>query len=110
MKTVRLEFWADSFHEGNWACEELSKYFDVKNIRYEKNFIPIYSFALNANTDLEVSVLGSYKNWSPLPDVISYLLDWGKPDLIVYDPVGAKVLFAMEETAAVPTGNQALQR
>lgn len=110
MKRSRLEFWADSFHEGNWACEELSKYFKVKSVIYEKNFIPVYLFELNNEHELEVAVLGSYKNWSPLPSPISYLIDWGKPDLVVYDPVGKKILFAMEETAAVPTGNQALQR
>jgi len=108
-KTVQLEFWADSFHEGNWACEELEKLFTLKSRRYEKGFIPVFVFELG-EIDLEITVFGSYKNWSPLPEPISELLSWGKPDLIVFEPEGGKILFAMEETAAVPTGNQALQR
>src|SRR2546428_236 len=38
------------------------------------------------------------------------ILEFGKPDAIIYDPVADEVLFAIEETAAVPTGNQSLQR
>lgn len=110
MKTYKLEFWADSFHEGTWACEELSKFIKKKSITYTKNFIPVYTYELNSEAELEITVLGSYKNWVPLPDPIGYLIDWGKPDLIVYDQQSDKILFALEETAAVPTGNQALQR
>ncbi len=110
MITRRLEFWADSFHEGNWACEELSKFFKLKNISYAKGFIPVFIFSIDKDTELEVTVLGSYKNWSPIPKPISELLEWGKPDLVAYDVEDDKILFAMEETAAVPTGNQALQR
>jgi hypothetical protein len=110
MKTHRLEFWADSFHEGHWACEELSKFFKIKKVTYEKGFIPIFLFEIDSTTEIEITVLGSYKNWSPLPKPIEELLEWGKPDLVAYDPISEKILFAMEETAAVPTGNQALQR
>ena len=35
-----LEFWADSFHEGNWACEELGSFFKIINIEYLKGFNP----------------------------------------------------------------------
>ena len=110
MKIVDLEFWADSFHEGNWACEELAKVFPLKETHYEQGFIPVFVFEVNKSTELRITVFGSYKNWSPLPLPISELLEWGKPDLVVFDPVQKKILFAMEETAAVPTGNQALQR
>lgn len=110
MKTVDLEFWADSFHEGNWACEELGKVFSLKETRYEQGFIPVFTYEIDKNTELRITVFGSYKNWSPLPPPIAELLEWGKPDLVVFDPVQQKILFAMEETAAVPTGNQALQR
>lgn len=110
MKVTSLEFWADSFHEGFWACEELSRIFKLKSITYEKGFIPVFEFIVDQANVLKVTVLGSYKNWKPLPGPITYLIDWGKPDLIVYDPVANKILFAVEETAAVPTGNQALQR
>jgi hypothetical protein len=67
-------------------------------------------FEINPEIHLEITVLGSYKNWSPLPTPISELIDWGKPDLIAFDPKQNKIIFAVEETAAVPTGNQALQR
>jgi len=110
MKTYKLEFWADSFHEGNWACEELSKFFALKKLSYEQGFIPIFLFEIDKEKELEVTVFGSYKNWSPLPTLISTLLEWGKPDLVIYDPLSNKILLAVEETAAVPTGNQALQR
>lgn len=110
MKTYKLEFWADSFHEGNWACEELTKFFALKKQYYEQGFIPVFVFAIDKEKELEVIVFGSYKNWSPLPKSISDLLEWGKPDLVVYDPLSSKIILAVEETAAVPTGNQALQR
>jgi hypothetical protein len=110
MKTFRLEFWADSFHEGNWACEELSKFFTLKNLHYEQGFIPVFLFEIDTEKELEITVFGSYKNWSPLPKPIAELLECGKPDLVVFDPEEQKILLAVEETAAVPTGNQALQR
>jgi len=110
MITRRLEFWTDSFHEGNWACEELSKFFKLKSVSYAKGFMPVFNFSVVNDLELEITVLGSYKNWSPLPKPISELLEWGKPDLVAYDVENEKILFAMEETAAVPTGNQALQR
>ncbi len=110
MSLKKIEFWADSFHEGNWACEELGKIWNVTSVQYEKGFIPVYTFDIDTENQLEITVLGSYNNWSPLPDKISNLIEWGKPDLIAYDPIEEEIIFAVEETAAVPTGNQALQR
>jgi len=111
MKLIKkLEFWADSFHEGDWACKGLEKEFNLINSEYLNGFIPRYTYNLDSNTDLEITVYGAYKNWSPLPEPIASLLEWGKPDLIVYDPESEKIILAVEETAAVPTGNQALQR
>jgi hypothetical protein len=110
MKKVNLEFWADSFHEGFWACEELWNLFDLANVRYEHGFIPVFLFQVSPDLQLEITIFGSYKNWHPLPNEIADLIEWGKPDLIAYDPAQKKIIFAMEETAAVPTGNQALQR
>lgn len=108
--TVNLEFWADSFHEGFWACQELSNFFKLEKVEYAKGFIPVFLFQVNKGIKLEITILGSYKNWNPMPEPIAHLIEWGKPDLIAYDPNQRKILFAMEETAAVPTGNQALQR
>jgi len=107
---LNLEFWADSFHEGFWACEQLGKFFHFERVSYEKGFIPVFAFRISSKQSIKITVLGSYKSWSPLPIPISNLLEWGKPDLIAFDPASSKILFALEETAAVPTGNQALQR
>ena len=109
-KVLKLEFWADSFHEGEWACIGLKKNLSVIKEEYIDGFIPRYVFELDESTHLEITILGSYQNWSPLPERIRELLSWGKPDLVVYDPITQEIILAVEETAAVPTGNQALQR
>lgn len=109
-KILNLEFWADSFHEGFWACEEFAKFYTLVDLRYENGFIPVFLFEITPLVHLKITVYGSYKNWTPLPEKIAYLIDWGKPDLIAYDPEKKEIIFAVEETAAVPTGNQALQR
>ena len=106
----KLEFWADSFHEGDWACRGMAKFLKTIDLKFIDNFIPQYTFELDRDNYLEITVLGSYKNWKSLPQVIDSLLLWGKPDLIVYDPLSQSIILAAEETAAVPTGNQALQR
>ena len=107
---LKLEFWSDSFHEGNWACEGLSRFFTRVGLEYIDGFIPVYTFEFPGNLELIVTVFGSYKNWEHLPKKIEDLLDWGKPDLVIYNPESDKILLAVEETAATPTGNQALQR
>jgi len=110
--TVRkLELWCDSFHEGVWATEGIIKQLpNAAAVRsYRLGFIPQYSLQLG-RTLLEIEVFGGYGNWNNLPPKVRDLLDWGKPDIVGYDRSTDKVLFAVEETAAVPTGNQALQR
>ena len=92
MHKISLEFWADSFHEGFWACQELDRFFKLKEIIYEKGFIPVFLFQVNQELELEITVFGSYKNWDPLPEPIAYLIEWGKPDLIAYDPAQKKIL------------------
>ncbi len=109
-KLFILEFWADSFHEGNWACESLKEHLTFESVTYIQGFIPQYRFTLQTGDVLRITVLGSYRSWNPIPKRIEQLLDWGKPDLIIYDPVRDAIIAAAEETAAVPTGNQALQR
>ncbi|MCK4825904.1 hypothetical protein KA005_59700, partial [bacterium] len=110
MPDYHIEFWADSFHEGDWICRGLTNYFKFSDVNYIDGFIPRYKYKLNEHSHLFITVFGSYNNWSPLPDPIGDLLEWGKPDLIIYEQSSKKVLLALEETAAVPTGNQALQR
>lgn len=107
---LNLEFWSDSFHEGNWACEELTCFFKLIGLDYLEGFVPSYTYMIPDGSKINITVYGSYKNWSPLPNKIKELLDWGKPDLVIYNPATDQILLAMEETAAIPTGNQALQR
>jgi hypothetical protein len=110
----KVEIWADSFQEGDWACSgvasEATAAGGSHESRIDLGFVPNYRYRFSDGSDFELVVLGSYSSWSPLPKRIQELLRWGKPDLIAYDPEADRILFAVEETAAVPTGNQALQR
>lgn len=108
-----IEIWADSFHEGNWCCDCISNIaaqagYTVKK-SYVRGFQPQYIIKKDTDT-LELTVYGSYKSWNPVPQKISELIEWGKPDFIAFDKAENSILFAVEETAATPTGNQAMQR
>ena len=108
-----IELWADSFHEGNWCCSNLANIANKNGFTIEKKylrgFIPKFIFKKN-NDSISFTVYGSYRSWSPIPKKIADLIDWGKPDFLAYDKSEDKIIFAVEETAAIPTGNQALQR
>lgn len=108
-----IEIWADSFHEGIWCGDNLAKFFSKNGyeISYTNlnGFMPQYTYQKN-NITIKAIVYGSYKSWNPIPKQISNLLEWGKPDFIIYDPDCDKIIYAVEETAATPTGNQATQR
>ena len=114
MQKKELEVWADSFHEGEWFCEQVCKFFDKEQydikLEYISNFIPKYTITKSSSWSLSLTVYGNYKSWTPLPDKVSDLLNWGKPDFILFDSSNDKILFAVEETAAIPTGNQSTQR
>jgi hypothetical protein len=107
----KLELWCDSFHEGVWAAEGLLAQLPLTAIArsFHLGFIPQYDVQVDGQ-QLHIDVFGGYNNWLHLPPKIRELLDWGKPDVIGFDPKTETILFAVEETAAVPTGNQALQR
>ncbi len=113
MKRECIEIWADSFHEGDWCCSFLSQIASSKGYTITKDYVrglqPHYVFSSKDN-EIELLVFGSYKSWSPLPAKIKELIEWGKPDFIAYSATNKKILFAVEETAATPTGNQAMQR
>ncbi len=113
MRKKYLEVWADSFHEGVWCCNNIGNYFKKNGFKIKKEYLygfqPFYTF-YNDEDIIELVVYGSYKSWNPLPDKIKDLLEWGKPDFILFDPVSNEIVFAVEETAATPTGNQATQR
>lgn len=111
----QIEIWADSFHEGVWCCENIISSLQNKGYKYTEDylegFIPHYIIQNSKNAPiLEIVVYGSYKSWNPIPKKIKELIEWGKPDFVAYDPEKDLILFAAEETAATPTGNQAMQR
>lgn len=108
-----FQLWADSFHEGDWACREIAKIVQKNGgkfeVEYLNGFIPRFKYELN-KTSFEIYVFGNYHNWEPRPSSLSKLLEWGKPDLVLIRDSDSEILIAIEETAATPTGNQALQR
>lgn len=109
-----IEIWADSFHEGVWCCDNICQALAGLDYSctssYQNGFIPCYTVWKNGHEVLTLTVYGSYKSWEPLPDKIKELISWGKPDFVAYDAQQDQILFAVEETAATPTGNQAMQR
>lgn len=111
--TKLIELWADSFHEGDWAGRQLGALVIEAGgehvVSYQDGFIPHHVLSVG-DIEIELVVYGSYRAWEPLPQPIADLIDWGKPDLVAFDPIAGAILFAVEETAATPTGNQALQR
>lgn len=110
----QLEIWADSFHEGVWCCDNICESLETLGYTYSSDyingFLPHYIISKDHAEVLELVVYGSYKSWSPMPIKIKALISWGKPDFIAYDAQIDEILFAVEETAATPTGNQAMQR
>ena len=109
-----IEIWADSFHEGVWCCDNicaaLNKMGYSVTSSFLNGFIPHYRIHEGNEPVLDFVVYGSYKSWNPMPQKIRDLISWGKPDFIAYDDEDESILFAVEETAATPTGNQAMQR
>lgn len=113
MKNSKIEIWSDSFHEGDWCCEQISSIAKSNGCAVKKDYVrglqPHYSISCSG-FKIDLLVFGSYNSWDPVPPKISQLIKWGKPDFIAYDAQQEEILFAVEETAAIPTGNQALQR
>jgi len=107
-----LEVWADSFREGEWFLQELATRHYDKHFSTELRhcFQPVYTFGPKEDPRFIAEVYGDYKSWSNVPRAVKSILGYGKPDIIAYDPLSDKVLMCVEETAAVPTGNQSLQR
>lgn len=110
----KIEIWADSFHEGVWCCDNICNCLNDIGYTYTSDyingFIPHYTVRNDDCECIDLIVYGSYKSWNPMPKKIKELISWGKPDFIAYDAQNDKILFAVEETAATPTGNQAMQR
>lgn len=78
-------------------------------VRYLNGYQPVHRFVFT-DWSVEVTVFGDYDAWDPVPPSVSDLIAWGKPDLVAFDRERQRVLFAVEESAATPTGNQATQR
>ena len=112
---LELEIWADSFKEGEFILELINESFSGNGINYEYGFVPTLVVDINSKK-IKFIVYGYYKSWENvklkrfIPEKISELLEFGKPDGIIYDPKDDKIIFAYEETSATPTGNQPLQR
>ena len=104
-----LEVWADSFKEGEFILSQINQAFSGNGIKYEYGFVPVLTIDVNS-TKIKFVVYGYYTSWKNIPEKISELLLFGKSDAIIYDPKDDKIIFVYEETAATPTGNQALQR
>ena len=110
LRSAEIELWCDSFHEGVWATDLIAKALGGEvRTDFLLGFIPVTTVVTD-EIQLQLTVFGGYRNWTNVPASVSDLLSWGKPDLIAYDRRKDRILFAVEETAAVPTGNQALQR
>lgn len=110
----KIEIWADSFHEGVWCCDNICNALVDLGYSYKSDylngFIPHYIIMKDASEVIEFIVYGSYQSWDPMPLKIRELISWGKPDFVAFDATKNEILFAVEETAATPTGNQAMQR
>ena len=106
---LELELWADSFKEGEFILDRIKNAFSGPEIVYIHGFVPTLTITSDSLT-INFIVYGYYDSWENVPTKISSLLVFGKPDGIIYDPKKDKIIFAYEETSAVPTGNQSLQR
>tara|TARA_Y100001936_G_C16056265_1_gene661228 strand:+ start:410 stop:1870 length:1461 start_codon:yes stop_codon:yes gene_type:complete len=106
--TTGLEIWADSFKEGEFILDLLQQTFPNSTKKYIHGFVP--TLQINRPEKINFTVYGYYDSWENRPEKISDVLVYGKPDGIIYDPKKDKIIFAYEETSAVPTGNQSLQR
>ena len=108
-----IEIWADSFHEGSWCCDNIALIAKESGYTVSKTFKrglqPEYTLTKDDHT-ITLTVFGSYLSWSPVPEKVKELIGRGKPDFVAYDASSDDILFAVEETAATPTGNQATQR
>ena len=108
-----VEVWSDSFREGEWLVDTVLSVVPHGKVEvsYEFGFRPIYEIQhLGAIQGVRAQVYGDYKAWRNIPKQIAELLEYGKPDIVMYSKKEDIVLLSVEETAAVPTGNQSLQR
>lgn len=103
--------WADSFKEGEWAVNLLISNSNFKLIKkeYKYNFQPVAYIKYDGKV-IRCIVYGGYNAWKNKPASVEKFLDISRPDVMIYNATTNKLILAIEETAAVPTGNQSLQR
>jgi hypothetical protein len=107
-----FEIWSDTFHEGEWLARLLlvSPAIQKHEVSYRFKFQPVYTYRfLRFKKNVKIIIFGDYNSWNTQPNVIGEIIKFGKPDAVVLD-AKQKPLLCVEETSAVPTGNQALQR
>ena len=113
-KVKNLQIWADNFKEGEWLTNLIissNNNFTLVECKYKFGFQPIYIIEDTIlKNKITLTIFGDYDAWNPKPKKISDFLEIAKPDIIVYNHDEMNILFAVEETDAVPTGNQSLQR
>ena len=104
--------WADSFKEGEWVIKFLldNKYFTLKKEEFRYNFQPVYYLRTKDNKIIRFVIYGGYSAWKNKPKPVEDFLEISRPDVIIFNAKTDKIILAIEETAAVPTGNQSLQR
>jgi hypothetical protein len=105
-----LELWCDSYKEGEWFLDNLKQLITGHKTVYAHGFQPVTTFSQDSDDEFTAVVYGEYRSWENVPKKLVELLEYGKPDIILYDPKEEEILLALEETAAVPTGNQSMQR
>lgn len=103
--------WADSFKEGEWIINLIlsNDRFKLMNMEYKFNFQPIFYVKYNEKV-IRFTIYGGYSAWDNKPPIIEKFLSLSRPDVMIYNIKKDKLVFSIEETAAVPTGNQSLQR
>jgi hypothetical protein len=107
-----FEIWSDTFHEGEWLARLISESPAIQKheVYYRFKFQPVYTYHfLRLKENVKITIFGDYNSWNTRPNVIDDIIKFGKPDAVILD-MKQKPLLCVEETSAVPTGNQALQR
>ena len=111
--THRFEIWADNAFEALWAIDDLCSQAQqsawVVTRHTAQGFIPKAILTRGRNR-MELAGFGDYRSWDHIPEELAALLREGKVDVVLYDRSNERILFAIEDSSATMTGNQAQQR
>jgi hypothetical protein len=79
-EAMSFSLWADSFHEGEWACRSVGAKVEslggTFSASYLQGFIPCFDFELD-NKKFKLTVYGNYSSWDPQPQILKDLLAFG---------------------------------